>query len=78
VVCFVDAILAVPDTDNLIVNMKFTKIELTVRINLKKPKLNYTSFCLVGRNLTFPVTTTRYIPWVEFLFPTFRFCRLYQ
>jgi len=43
------------------------KIEVTVRI-LKRPNHNYPSCYLVGSYLTFPVTTTRYIPWVEFVF----------
>jgi len=67
--------LTVPDTNNLIVNINFTKIKVTVRINLKKPNLTY-SFYLIGRHLTFPVTTTHYIPWVEFVLSTLRFGRL--
>ena len=39
-------------------------------INLKRPNYKYLSCHLVGRHLTFPVTTTRYIPWVEFVFPS--------
>jgi hypothetical protein len=68
--------LTVPDKNNLIVNINFTKIKVTVRIDLKRPNLNYPSSCLVGRHLTFPVTTTRYIPWVELLLPTLRIGRL--
>ena len=41
-----------------------------MRINLKRPNHKYLSCQLVGRHLTFPVTTTLYIPWVEFLFPS--------
>jgi len=53
------------------------KFEVTVRIKLKRPNHNYPSCHLVGRHLTFPVTTTCYIPWVEFVFPSLRFGRLY-
>jgi hypothetical protein len=35
--------LTVPDTYNLIVNIKFIKIKVTARINLKRPNLNYPS-----------------------------------
>jgi hypothetical protein len=47
-------LLTVPDTNNLIVNINFTKIKVTVRINLKKPNLTY-SFYLIGRHLTLRV-----------------------
>ena len=43
---------------------------MPVRINLKRPNHKYLSCHPVGRQLTFPVTTTRYIPWVEFVFPS--------
>ena len=46
------------------------KTEVAVWINLKRPNYKYLSCHLVGRHLTFPVTTTRYIPWVEFVFPS--------
>jgi len=49
---------------------------VTVRINLKRPNHKYPSCHLVGRHLTFPVTATRYIPWVEFVFPSLRVDRL--
>jgi len=68
--------LTVSVTNNLNLNIKFLKIKVTVRINLKKPNHSYPNCHLVGRHLTFPVTTTRYIPWVEFVFPTLRFGRL--
>ena len=68
--------LTVPDTNNLIVNINFTIIKVTVRINLKRPNLNYPSFCLVGRHLTFPVNTARYIPCVLFMLLTLKFGRL--
>jgi hypothetical protein len=58
---------------NLVVNIELTKIKVTVRINLKWPNLDYPSFYLVGRHLTFPVTTKIYVPWVEFVFPTSKF-----
>jgi len=45
---------------------------MTVRIKLKRPNQKYPSCHLVGRDLTFPVNTTRFIPWVEFVFPTLR------
>ena len=35
--------LTVPGTNNLIVNISFIKINVTVRINLKKPNHNYPS-----------------------------------
>jgi len=35
--------LTVPDTNNFIVNIKFIKIKVTMRINLKRPNLNYPS-----------------------------------
>jgi hypothetical protein len=69
--------LTLPDTNNLIMNIKLKKIEVTVGINLKWPNIDYPSFYLVGRHLTFPVTTKRYNSWVEFMFPTLRFDRLY-
>jgi hypothetical protein len=70
--------LAVPDTNNLIVNTELTKIKVTVVINLKWPNLDYPSCHLVGRpHLTFPVTTKRHIPGVEFVFKTTRIGRLY-
>jgi len=40
----------VPDTNKLIANIKFIKIKVTVRINLKRPNHNYPSCHLVGRN----------------------------
>jgi len=49
-----------------------------MRIKLKRPNHKYTSCHLVARHLRFPVTTTRYIPRVEFVFPSLRFGRLYQ
>jgi len=58
----------VPDTNSLIVNIKFMKIKVIVRINLKRPNYNYPSCQLVGRHLKFPVTTTPYIPWMELVF----------
>jgi len=70
---FVEKFLTVPDTNNSIVNIEPTKIKVTVRINLKLPNLNYPSFYPVGRHLTFHVTTTIYILWVEFVFPTSKF-----
>jgi hypothetical protein len=42
--------------------------QIAVKIILKWPNLNYPCH-LVGRHVTFPVTTTLYIPWVEFVFP---------
>jgi len=61
-VYFVDGILAVPDTNILIVNIKLTEIKITVVPNLKWYNLHYPSY-LVGRpQVTFPVTTKRYIP----------------
>ena len=69
--------LTVPDTNKLIVNIKVYKLKLTVRIKLKRPNHNYPSCYLVRRDLTFPVNTTRYIPWVEFMFPSLRFGQLY-
>jgi hypothetical protein len=41
-----------------------------VWINLKRPNHKYLSCQLVGRHLMFPVTTTCFIPWVEFVFPS--------
>jgi hypothetical protein len=67
--------LKVLDTNSLTVNIKFIQIKVTVRKNLKRPNHNYPCH-LVSRHL-FPVTTTRYIPWVQFVFPTLRFGRLY-
>jgi len=52
------------------------KSRATVKTNLKKPNHNHPSRHLVGRHLTFSVTTTRNISWVEFVFPTLRFGRL--
>jgi hypothetical protein len=68
--------LTVSVTSNLNVNINFLKIKVTVRLNLKKLNYNYPSCHLVGRHLTFPVTTRRYIPWVEFVFPALIFDRL--
>ena len=69
--------LTMPDKkNNLIVNIELTKIKVTVRINLKLPKLNYTCH-LVGRHLMFPVTTKHHITWAEYVFRTLRFGRLY-
>ena len=49
-------------------------MEVTVRINLRGLTTN---ILLVIQSVdTFPVTTTRYIPWVEFVFPSLRFGRL--
>jgi hypothetical protein len=67
--------LKVPDTNHLVVNTEITKIKVTLRIDLKGSNLDY-PFYLVGRHLTFPVTTKLYIPWVEFVFPNLRFGRL--
>jgi len=53
--------------------LNLKKIKATVGIILKCPNIDYPSFYLVGGHLTFPVTTKRYIPWVEFVFPTLRF-----
>jgi len=44
--------LTVPDTSNFIVDIKFTEIKVTVRINPKRPNHNYPSCHLVGRHLT--------------------------
>ena len=44
--------LTVPDTSNLIMNIKFIKIKVTVRINLKRPNHNYPSCNLVGRHFS--------------------------
>jgi len=50
----------------LIVNVKFITSKVDVGMNLKKPDHNYPSCHLVGRHLTFPVTTTRNIPgWIS-------------
>jgi len=68
--------LTVPDTNSLIVNIKFMKIKVTVGINLKRPNYIFPSCHLVGRHLTFPVANTRSIPWMEFGFPTLRSGRL--
>jgi len=59
---FVDIVVMVPDTNNLIVNIKFIKMKVTVTINLKRPNYNDPVCNSVGRHLTFPVATTRYIP----------------
>jgi hypothetical protein len=75
-VCF--SVYFVEISNNQIVNIELTKIKVTGRINLKWPNLNYPSFYLVGRHLTFPVTTKIYIPWVEFVFPTLKFGWLQQ
>ena len=48
-----------------------------MRIKLKRPNHRHPCYP-VGRHLKFPVTTTRYIPWVDFVFPSFRFGRLYH
>jgi hypothetical protein len=69
---FLMKFLTVPDTNNSIVNIELTKIKVTVRINLKWPNLD-NPFYLVGRHVTFPVTTKIYIPWVELVFPTSKF-----
>jgi hypothetical protein len=59
---FVDAILAVPDTNNLIVNIELTKIKVTVVINVKWHNLDY-PFCLVvGRHSVFCDLQTQYSP----------------
>jgi hypothetical protein len=70
--------LTVPDKNNLIVNTELTKVKITVRIKLKWSNLEFPSFYLVGRHLTFPVTTKHYtyIPWVEIVFPNLRFGQL--
>jgi len=62
----------------MIVNVKCITSKVNVGINLKKPYHNYPSCHLVSRQSTFPVTTTRNIPWVEFLFPTLRSSRLHN
>jgi hypothetical protein len=63
-VYFVDQILAVPDTNNLIVNIEPTELKVTVVINPKWLNLEYPCY-LVGRpRVTCPVTTKRNIPWV--------------
>ena len=50
---------------------------MTLRINLKRPNHKYSSCYPVGRHLTFPVTNTRYISWVDFVLVSLRFggCR---
>jgi len=50
--------------------------QIAVKINLKWLYINH-PFHVVGKHLMFSVTTTRYIPWVEFVFPTLRFGWLY-
>ena len=47
---FLIQFLTVPDTNNLIVNIKFIKIKVKVRINLKRSNLNYPPCHLVGRH----------------------------
>ena len=49
---------------------------MNVRIKLKRPNHKYPSCHPAGRHLTFPVTTTRYIACLEFVFPTLRFGQL--
>jgi hypothetical protein len=70
--------IAVPDTNKLIMNTELTQMKVTVRINLKWHNLDYPSFYLVGRHLTFPVTTKRNVPSVQFMLPTLTFGRLYH
>ena len=54
-----------PDAIKLILNIKCTKSKVIVKINLKRPNHNYPTCNIVDRHLAFPVTITRYIPWVE-------------
>jgi hypothetical protein len=63
--------LTVPDTNNLIVNIKFMKIKVTVRINLKRPNLNYPSCHNVScdRHALYSLAGV-------LVFPTLRFGRL--
>ena len=51
--------VAVPDTDNLIVNTEITKIKTTVVINLKWHNLDYPCYTVGRPNSTFPATTKR-------------------
>lgn len=55
--------VAVPDTNNLVVNIELTKIKIiNVVINLRWHNADYPCY-LVGRlHSTFTVTTIRYIP----------------
>jgi hypothetical protein len=59
-----------------VLKVNCTKSKVTVKINLRRPNHNYPTCNIIGRHLTFPVTITRNIPWVEFVFPTLRFGRL--
>jgi len=58
---FADEILAVPDANNLIVNIKLIKINVTVVINLKWHNPDYPCY-LVRPHVAFHVTTERNIP----------------
>ena len=68
--------LAVADTNVLIVNTEFTKIKITVVMNLKWYTPDHPCY-LAGRpSVMFPVNTKSNIPWGESVLPTLRFGRL--
>jgi hypothetical protein len=48
------------------------------KINLRRSKHIYPTWNIVDRHLTFSVTITRFIPWVEFVLPNLRFGRLWD
>ena len=75
---FVDEIPAVPDTNILNVNIESTTIKITVVINSKWQNLDYPRYLVGTPQVTFPVATKLYIPWVEFVFTTSRIGRLYH
>ena len=54
--------LAVPDTNNVIMNTELTKIKVTVAINLKWHNLDYPCYPEGRPHVTLPGTTERVFP----------------
>ena len=69
--------LAMPNTNNVIVNIELTKITVILVISFEWHNLDYPCYRVSRPHVTSPVTTNRNIPWAEFMFITTRIGRLY-
>ena len=54
--------LAMPDTNNVIVNIELTKIQVIVVINFELHNLDYPCHPVSRPHVTFPVTAKRNVP----------------
>jgi len=69
--------LAMLDTNNIIVNIELTKFKVILVISFEWHNLDYLCYPVGRPHVTFPVTSKRNIPWVEFVFTATRIGRLH-